>query len=821
MFYGRHGFIKLAHITFIALIGLGWGLSVPASSAYDDAYITYRYAVNLAQGHGFVYNPGEWVLGVTTPLYALLLTPAGVLGLPAVVIVSHWIGVACWIVTAWLAGALLHQTGSIIGATVASLLVIVQPILLSSLGMETTVVTALMLLSAWSWLGRHTKLAAMSSAALLIARQDAALWLLYLGIGVWVTRSIAERFTASYSNLEYTGKNNRHPFDHWIAAMPWREGVGSLLLTIPWFSFSFWRYGGLLPNSATAKIGQRSAMHVTGEQPFLTGFLSAIHGVDSPWIVAGLFALASLGIVAITLRARRFWWLPLWLITYFIIYVALGVVNFPWYYAPPLVSICLLSGIGTAWLAGELAPSQVCRAETRRPSYTRSLAAIAFGVAAVAAVLPVTNDTIRSRNTYSLTGKPAAYTATAHWLAEHSPPETTVATIEIGIVGFWSQRRVLDTMGLVSPAMSHHLTGWTDSLVYAITRYWPDYTLTLPNTAWDPLIVQPWFQASYRPAVILGSPPVTLYERMRNPPAPVLLPMPLSFGNQLVLSAFVFECGTNSADNPGSTELSGDRCKFHAPLTGWLDLAATRPLTANHQLTLALVDAATLQRYSVTHLWPYGHYNLYPTSHWPIQEILRVPFMVALGAGESLPSGTYRLGLTLYDEGAGETLLLDTPAHDASGGDLTLLGWLRIGDPPIPAVALVDTKQYTPATEWADGLLLNKVTLPTTLVSDTLPMQLAWHVEQTPNRDLTLFLHLLDTSGNIVAQLDRKPFAGRFPTPVWRPGETLVEQVDIPLPSPLQPGRYALRLGWYDEAGRSPLVAGDDSMLLEEAITVR
>src|SRR6202022_2682648 len=41
--------------------------------AIDDAYITFRYARNLAEGLGLVYNPGEWVLGTTAPLWAILL----------------------------------------------------------------------------------------------------------------------------------------------------------------------------------------------------------------------------------------------------------------------------------------------------------------------------------------------------------------------------------------------------------------------------------------------------------------------------------------------------------------------------------------------------------------------------------------------------------------------------------------------------------------------------------------------------------------------------------------------------------------------------
>ena len=34
----------------------------------DDAYITLRYAENLSGGQGFTFNPGERVLGTTTPL---------------------------------------------------------------------------------------------------------------------------------------------------------------------------------------------------------------------------------------------------------------------------------------------------------------------------------------------------------------------------------------------------------------------------------------------------------------------------------------------------------------------------------------------------------------------------------------------------------------------------------------------------------------------------------------------------------------------------------------------------------------------------------
>ena len=53
--------------------------------SYDDAFITYRYAYNLASGNGFVYNPGEWYMGITAPLYGLLLGALGwIFGLDAI-----------------------------------------------------------------------------------------------------------------------------------------------------------------------------------------------------------------------------------------------------------------------------------------------------------------------------------------------------------------------------------------------------------------------------------------------------------------------------------------------------------------------------------------------------------------------------------------------------------------------------------------------------------------------------------------------------------------------------------------------------------------
>ena len=51
----------------------------------DDAYISYRYALNLVEGRGLVFNPGEYVEGYTNLLWTLLVAGGLALGLIAIV----------------------------------------------------------------------------------------------------------------------------------------------------------------------------------------------------------------------------------------------------------------------------------------------------------------------------------------------------------------------------------------------------------------------------------------------------------------------------------------------------------------------------------------------------------------------------------------------------------------------------------------------------------------------------------------------------------------------------------------------------------------
>lgn len=71
------GFAAACACVFAMGVRLWWPLLV------DDAFITFRYADNIAGGHGIVWNIGEErTEGYSSPLHLLLLVPAALAGIP-------------------------------------------------------------------------------------------------------------------------------------------------------------------------------------------------------------------------------------------------------------------------------------------------------------------------------------------------------------------------------------------------------------------------------------------------------------------------------------------------------------------------------------------------------------------------------------------------------------------------------------------------------------------------------------------------------------------------------------------------------------------
>jgi hypothetical protein len=104
---------------------------------------------------------------------------------------------------------------------------------------------------------------------------------------------------------------------------------------------------------------------------------------------------------------------------------------------------------------------------------------------------------------------------------------------------------------------------------------------------------------------------------------------------------------------------------------------------------------------------------------------------------------------------------------------------------------------------------------------DTVWVTIYWAVMERPDRDYTVFVHLVDTNGDKVAQSDGQPVNGAWPTSAWEPGSPVVDRHRLAIPSDTAPGTYFLQAGMYLLASGERLpVAGLNDRVQDNAMTL-
>lgn len=168
--------------------------------------------------------------------------------------------------------------------------------------------------------------------------------------------------------------------------------------------------------------------------------------------------------------------------------------------------------------------------------------------------------------------------------------------------------------------------------------------------------------------------------------------------------------------------------------------------------------------------------------------------------------------------------------YDVSGirvSDHILLGAITLPDAGTePAAAQpVDYTAGSPAIIAVTG-----VTLPTQPLrpGDTLELTLFWRTLAAVSTDYTVFVHLLDDAGRLVAQADAPPLDGRSPTSLWYVGEETPDRRGVELPLDVPPGVYHVSFGLYDpvsgarvpwqDSSGTPLA--DDRVVLDVPVQV-
>ena len=215
-------------IAGFALVLRGW-VAVSSHFTAEDYLITLRYAENIAHGAGFVFNPGERVLGTTTPLYTLFLAVVAWLHGDAlsigkaVNILAD--GGACYLLARVFAHRALRQPAV---GLFAALFYALSPLSLKTTGggMETGLVTCACVGIVLAYLSESAVGVYVLGAILYLLRIDSLPLFGLLAIGLAVRQ---KRVSVRALGL-------------------------ALLLALPWTLFACLYFGSPIPNTIAAKM---------------------------------------------------------------------------------------------------------------------------------------------------------------------------------------------------------------------------------------------------------------------------------------------------------------------------------------------------------------------------------------------------------------------------------------------------------------------------------------------------------------------------------------------------------------------------------------
>lgn len=203
-------------------------------------------------------------------------------------------------------------------------------------------------------------------------------------------------------------------------------------------------------------------------------------------------------------------------------------------------------------------------------------------------------------------------------------------------------------------------------------------------------------------------------------------------------------------------------------------------------------------------------YGVYGARLWQTNEI--VPIRQEVKLPDSLAPGRYWIEVGLYDP-----LDYDRAVVDGTAEDHSVVGPLKV--PLQESTEVADAISL--AAQFGDELALDAYTI--TRNDAELAVTLRLNALRQPEHDYTVFVHVENRVGEIVAQNDAQPRDGLYPTAIWDAGEAVVSTWQVTLPTPLAPGAYRLWIGLYEwQSGvRLPIQAegatvAADRLLLQE-----
>ncbi|MBT3241268.1 MAG: hypothetical protein HON98_11445 [Chloroflexi bacterium] len=413
---------------------------VPGPRSIDDSFITFRYARNILAGEGFVYNPGEQVLGTTTPLYTLAMSGLGFISgginanFPQIAMVINALLDGFSTVFLLLIGKKIGAHWAGIGAAIAWS---IAPWSVSFAigGMETSLYIFL-LLGAWTaYIYQYYSLTSLAAAFAILTRPEA----LALVLPLMVDRLF----------FDVKRRENKITI---------KEFLYFIIPLLLWFSFSYFYFGSFLPQSIAAKtdaylIAPNSAL-VRFLQHYSTPFMEqGTFGISAIYFGFVFYpTLFLIGSYRILKKNWAYWPAVLFPIGYAVAFSFANPLIFRWYLSPPLPFFFIFVLFGLESLITDIF------GVFKKKHFIKYFAPLL--IIFLPFLLLLNNWTLKPdhglRNPapemawnklellYTKVGKELA-------LEIEMNPDAVLAAGDVGALGYFSNADILDTVGLISP----------------------------------------------------------------------------------------------------------------------------------------------------------------------------------------------------------------------------------------------------------------------------------------------------------------------------------------------------------------------------------
>lgn len=423
-------------IVACVLVGL-YVLTAGSGFPLDDSWIHQTYARNLAQNGEWAFVSGEPSAASTSPLYTVVLSIGYLLNMPYA-LWAHLLGAGSLAVMAMLAGrmvAWIFPNSQLVSLTGGILMLTTWHLIWAAAsGMETAIFCMLtVVLMYLAWREHYVKseqslmiravIFGVFSALATLARPEAIMLVGLIGLIFLIVQPQGDL---------------RRVIIYGVVAV-----VAFVIVMSPYLALNLNLTGGLLPNTANAKFQQHEILL---QLPFLTRVQSLI----IPILAGGQFLLIPgilifLWMIVKRESARHGLILLLPLIWAFgLIFLYAGRLPAPYqhgrYVIPALPAIVLVGNAGVLYAVRMWKYQMLPRVVSRALLASALVGQVVFTVI-LAPPIYATDVSIINEE----------MVASAQWIDENIPKDELLAIHDIGAVGYFTPRSMLDIAGLVSP----------------------------------------------------------------------------------------------------------------------------------------------------------------------------------------------------------------------------------------------------------------------------------------------------------------------------------------------------------------------------------